>query len=197
MTPSQYRKRQCEISIEPKIDINHMHNVAQGLVIRPRICIKPQFYLQGIKQEIIHKENLKYHTTNILAERFHEDYLPIVDNKINENVYIGLVIYSSNPVYSNDYIPSVETTILNKSNPPFVNHTIPSNEYAVFRYIGFHSPHDISYETLRELYEYILGNWQKNTSYGKSTPYHFERMDLNICSESYCEMDVYVPISAE
>jgi len=197
MTPFQYRKLQCEMPIEPKIDVNHMHYIAQGLVIQPRICIKPQFYIQGIKQEIIHKENLIYHTTNILAEKFLEDYLPIINNKINEDIYIGLVIYSSNPKYSNDYIPAVETTVLNKTEAPFVNYTIPSYEYAVFRYIGFHSPHDISYETLKELYDYIMGKWKKSTAYAKSTDYHFERMDLRTCSETYCEMDVYIPISAE
>jgi len=197
MTPSRYRKLQCEISIEPKIDVNHMHNIAQGLVIQPRICIKPQFYVQGIQKEIIHKENLIYHTTNILAEKFLKDYLPTINNKINEEVYIGLVIYSSNPQYSNDYIPAVETSVINKIKAPFVNYTIPSNQYAVFRYIGFHSPHDITYETLKELYNYIMGHWQKSTAYKKLNDYHFERIDLKICSDNYCEMDVYMPILAE
>jgi len=132
-----------------------------------------------------------------LAEKFRADYLPTIKHKKNEDVYLGLIIYSSNPEYSNDYIPAVETTVLNRIETPFVNYTIPSNEYAVFRYIGFHSPHDITYETLNELYEYIMGNWQKSTAYRKSTIYHFERIDLNICSESYCEMDVYMPISAD
>lgn len=194
MTPYQYRKLQCEMPIQQKIDVNYIHNVVQGLVIRPRMCIKPQFYVQGIKEEIIHKENLVKHTTNILAEKFLKEYLPVIENKMEEDIYIGLVLYTSNPQYSNDYIPSVQTSVLNNIEPPFVHYTIPSNEYAVFRYIGFHSPHNISYETLKELYNYISESWHKNTAYKRSSKYHFEKIDFRICSDSYCEMDVYIPI---
>jgi AraC family transcriptional regulator len=197
MTPAQYRKAQCELTIEQKIDINHMHTIGQGLVIQPRMCIQPQFYVQGIEKEIVHKENLIKHTTNSLAEQFREFYLPSIPNKINEQVYIGLVIYSDNPKYSNKYIPCVETRSINKIQAPFVNYTIPLREYAVFRYIGFHAAHNISYGTLKQLYDYIKGEWQNVSAYKQSEPFHFEKMDLKICSESYCEMDVYIPISVE
>lgn len=194
ITPAQYRKVKCEIPIEPVIDMNCFFNLDQGLVIKPRICIKPEFYVQGISKEIIHKENYEKLTTNALADKFLREYWPFIENKINENIYIGLVQYSENPRYSNYYVPSVETSKLNKVDAPYVNYRIPSNEYAVFKYVGFHSPYEISYKTLKELYDYIMGTWQKMTAYKQISPYHFERLDFNICSDSYCEMDVYMPI---
>lgn len=196
ITPSQYRKLHCEMPIQQKIDVNYMHNLAQGLVIQPRMCIKPQFYVQGIKEEIIHEENLENHTTNALADKFFKYYLPQIDNIIDDKIYIGLVEYSENPKYSNNYIPCVQTSVLNKIVEPFVQYAIPSSEYAVFRYIGFHSPYEISYKTLKELYDYIA-NWRKKTSYKRYRAYHFEKLDFRICSDSYCEMDVYIPVKVK
>lgn len=197
MTPAQYRKVRCELPIEQKIDINYIHNVGQGVVIQPRMCMQPQFYVQGIKQQIIHKENLIDHTANTLAQKFRNIYLPLVANRINDEVYIGLVRYSSNPKYSNEYIPCVQISSINKIETPFVAYTLPLHEYAVFKYIGLHSADKISYETLKELYDYIEFNWQNSTAYKQTETYHFEKVDLRICSDSYCEMDVYIPISAQ
>lgn len=197
ITPTQYRQSGAEIPIVQKIDINSFKSIGEGLILEPRMIIKPKFYVQGIKSEIIHLENLQNQTTNSLAKEYENDYLSLIANKTNPDVYIGLVIYSSNPEYSNLYMPCTETSVLNPNAPPLESRIIPMQEYAVFRYVGFHSPYNITYEALLNLYDYIFKEWLTTTSYQSASYYHFEKLDLSICSEDYCEMDIYIPITSK
>jgi len=195
VTPAKYRRLKSEMPIEQKIDMRTLKSIGQGFVIQPKMVIKPEFYVQGIKNEIFHAENLTKYTTNKLALLFHGQYITQVPNKINEQIYLALILYSTNPEISNDYMPCVETSVLNKANPPFYTYTAPSQEYAVFRYVGLHAPTEVTYATLKELYDYIHWYWKMNTSYRQAQPFHFERMDISFCSSTYCEMDIYYPIS--
>jgi AraC family transcriptional regulator len=194
ITPAKYRRYQTEMPIEQKIDIKLLKTIGQGFVIQPKMIIKPSFHVEGIKDEIIHEQNLTEYTTNQLAMLFINNYKPMIQNKINEHVYLALILYGKNPYVSNMYLPCVETTILNESEKPLASYTIPTQEYAVFRYVGFHSLMNVTYKTLKELYDYITWQWKLNTSYKQAQPYHFERMDFSICSDTYCEMDLYYPI---
>ncbi|MBH1940415.1 helix-turn-helix domain-containing protein [Mobilitalea sibirica] len=196
ITPAKYRKLRHELPIEQKIDITTLTGIEQGFIIQPRMVIKPGFYIQGIMDEIFHEQNMIELTTNRLAMLFHKEYLPIVPNKVHEHVYLAIVEYRPVSTISNDYIPCVETSIINTVNPPFVTRTIPSQEYAVFRYVGFHSPYELTYKTMKEFYDYT-DYWVMSTKLKQAQNYHFERMDLSICREDYCEMDIYIPIRTE
>jgi AraC family transcriptional regulator len=194
ITPAKYRKSRSEMPIEQKIDLHTLHDIGQGLVITPHMVLRPKFYIQGIQDEIFHQENYEKFTTNQVAMRFRNEYLHLVPNRINENVYLALILYSKQPDISNYYLPGVETTVLNPVKEPFHAYTIPSQEYAVFRYVGLHSPFELTYKTLYDLYQYIDSCWQLHTDFTLAQSYHFERLDLDICSENYCEMDIYYPI---
>jgi AraC family transcriptional regulator len=196
ITPAKYRKLKAEMPIEPKIDVNILKSIGQGFVIRPKLVIKPAFHVQGIRKEIFHEENLTEYTTNKLAMLFYEQYFHLVPNRVNEHIYLAIILYGSNPMVSNDYMPCVETRGLNRAEPPFSAMTIPSQEYAVFRYVGLHAPTEVTYKTLLELYNYIPGYLAVNSGYKQAGSFHFERMDLSICSDTYCEMDIYYPIIA-
>jgi AraC family transcriptional regulator len=194
ITPAKYRRLKYEMPIEQKIDIRTLSNIGQGFVIRPKMVMKPQFYVQGIQEEIFHEQNLTEFTTNKLAILFHEKYLPIVPNKINKHIYLAIVFDGTNIEISSDYLPCVETSILNSDDAPLKAYTIPQHEYAVFRYVGLHKPEEVTYKTLQELYIYIFEYFQANKALKQAKPFHFEKMDLTVCSDMYCEMDIYYPI---
>ncbi len=193
ITPAKYRKLRYELPFEQKIDISTLTGTCQGFVIQPRMVIKPQFYIQGIKEEIFHAENLTSSTANKVAELFREQYLSMVPNRRNEHIYLAVIRYRPDSHISNDYIPCVETSVPNQAKPPFTAMTIPLQEYAVFRYVGFHAPTQLNYRTLKELYDYT-DYWVMNTKHRQLQPYHFERMDLSVCDDTFCEMDIYLPI---
>lgn len=194
LTPAKYRKKQCQLEIEPRIDTNRLKQVGQGIVIQPKVVMQPLFHMQGIQRRIVHSENYMYKTTNQLAEEFWREYRPLIANVKDDHTYIGFVLYSDHPDIYNDYATCVEVTQPCSTNEPFVQYTLPAQEYAVFRYVGFHNPHEISLQTLCQLYNYIDNEWLINTSYRQIQPYHFEKMDLKNCRNDYCEMDIYIPI---
>lgn len=195
ITPAQYRKQKQELPIEQRVDTNFLSSIGQGILVQPRMCLKPGFFIKGLRSQIVHEKNLVDMDTNRQAELFEKEYLPYIDNAVDKNVYIGYTSYTDNHSYSNFYTSSIEVEGTEKTEPLLTVHKIPTNEYAVFRYIGLHSPYEVTFATLRDLYLYI-GQWKLDTSYVQSNPYHFERMDLKVCGKKYCEMDIYVPIKA-
>ena len=193
ISPAQYRKLKCELDIEPTININEHIHIGQGLLIRPSMCLKPQFYVQGIRTEIVHEINLIEQQTTKLAIQWRKEYLHKVKNAVNKEVYIGLILYSSHPEYSNDYVTGVEVSKLGDVTFPMTEYVIPTHEYAVFKYIGLHSPYEITFATIKGLYDYI-GTWLQKSSYCEEAPFHFEKIDLSICNDHYCEMEIYYTI---
>lgn len=97
VTPAHYRRMKCEMPIVEKFDTARLYAAKQGLLLAPRICMLPQFYLQGMEREIIHEHNYLYQDTNQLIKEWEQDYLPHIANKVNETVYFGLVQYNENP----------------------------------------------------------------------------------------------------
>ena len=194
ITPSQFRKEKCELPVEAKIDTNHLTEVGQGLLIQPCMCLKPGFVLMGIQEEIVHSENIREANANKLALKFQKEYMQGIDHAVDKNIYYGLVKYADDPDHSNYYIPSIEIreSVL-CPRPPYVCSIIPTHEYAVFRYVGLHSPFEITYATLLDLYKFVM-NWLFQSSF-QETWYHFERVDLKKCSRTYCEMDIYIPVN--
>lgn len=194
MTPTQCRRLKKEMPIEQKIDINQMLYIGQGLVTPPRMCIVPQLFVQGLKAEVVHEENFTSKTANAIMEQYKSVYLPTIKNAIDPDIYIGLVQYTTEcSGYSNHYTACTPVTSIREVVPPMVVATIQTSEYAVFRYVGFHSPLDITYAAIKDLYDYI-DSWLESTAYIQSAAFHFERVNLKICSKNYCEMDIYIPI---
>lgn len=193
ITPAQYRKKQVEVPIEQRIDTSQLSNIGQGLLIEPEMIRKTGFFIQGIEQKHIHEKNYTDDTTNHQALDFQKHYFPLIKDKVDENVYIGYVRYSNNPTLGNYYTTGTEVSGNIPAEPPMITVEIPTHDYAVFRYVGLHSPYDLTFATLLGLYNYI-NEWKQSTTYKQAAPYHFERMDLTICSDTYCEMDIYVPI---
>lgn len=193
ITPAKYRRLKHELPIVQKIDINTVTAIEQGMILQPKMVIKPHFFVQGIKDEVNHEKNLVEFKTTKMALEFFNKYRSSIENKKNEHVYLAIIEYMPNRHISNYYIPCVETTVLNPEKEPLVSYTIPMQEYAVFKYIGFHAAEEITFKTIVDFYGHIM-LWKKNSNYNKEQPYHFERVDLSICSDNYCEMDIYIPI---
>lgn len=196
ITPGQFRKNKCELEIEQKIDSNSLHSMEQGIVIEPKMCMKPQFYIQGIlKEEINHDENIMNSVTNKQVKLFEKIFLPKIENVVDCKKYIGRAMYEPGSEFCTEYAAAIEVSKMNEVKLPFVCYEIPAQEYAVFRYIGLHSPYDITCATLDGLYDYIR-KWKKRTAYEPKS-YNLEFVDLRVCSNSYCEMDIYLPVIAK
>ena len=193
ITPYQFRKQRTELQIATKLDVNILRYAGQGLVVKPRMCLKSEFHLQGIVNEIVHSVNYDESICTTNAMEWINKYLPTVSNSINKDVYYGYVIYTEHPEYSNYYATCVEIKKRANVREPMVQYTIPTHEYAVFRYIGFHSPYEITFKTLCEVYG-ATDLWIEKSSYRQAAQFHFEKLDFSISSDDYCELDIYYPM---
>ncbi len=195
ITPAQYRRSHGELPIVEKFDTAHLYGTEQGLMSAPHMCMIPRFYLQGIEREIIHDHNYYHQDTNQLVSQWEKTYLKQIENKVDEFVYFGLVQYNDNP-RGRLYAACTQVKTPGRVMDPVKNYTIPTNNYVSFRYVGMHSPYEITFQTLLGLYENINA-WKAETSYQQAEQFHIERVDLKKCSAGYCEMDIYVPISSK
>lgn len=127
-----------------------------------------------------------------MVKIWEKDYLPHIKNKTNPSVYIGLVRYIDNP-YGRMYAACTQVPEPADTLPSVKNYTIPAYEYASFRYVGMHSPYEITFKTLQELYHKI-NIWKEKNAYMQVDGFHMERVDLKKCDADYCEMDIYVPV---
>ena len=193
ISPSIFRQQRCELSVVQQIDTSLINDISHGILIAPRYCIKPQFYLAGVKTLIDHSENQEIFTANVNARDFYHNHRLKLENCVNEHVYYGLVTYYESPK-ADFYIPSVEVLEPFSCNSLFTCHTIETCDYAVFRYVGFHSPDELNIQLLNELYDLIDMKWKTITKFKLMGQFHFERIDLKICSSTYCEADIYMPI---
>lgn len=51
VTPAHYRRMHCEMPVVEKFDTANLFEASQGLMTAPRMCIMPQFFLQGIERK--------------------------------------------------------------------------------------------------------------------------------------------------
>ncbi|MDO5603377.1 MAG: helix-turn-helix domain-containing protein, partial [Oscillospiraceae bacterium] len=173
MTPAQYRKVRCELPVEEKLDIAALYPAEAGVMIEPQMRIRPQFFLQGIEKEIIHDHNYFNKDTNQLIAEWERNYLPGIADKVDASVYFGLVLYNDNPK-GRLYAACTQVKGPAPGRPPVKSYTVPTRTYAVFRYVGMHSPYEITFQMLLQLYE-TINRWKKETAYVQSDGYHMER----------------------
>lgn len=194
ITPSAYRQNFCELPIVPRLDTSTLSDISSGLLIAPRYCTKSRFYLAGIRTLINHEENMEKATANAEALDFYYKSRYKLANVVHDSVYYGLITYYD--FFTADYyMPSVEVSLPFDSDPLFTCQTIERSDYAVFRYVGFHSPQDLNFALLSEVYHTIMSVWLPATSFQPIRKYHFERIDQKNCRDDYCEADIYFPIA--
>lgn len=195
VTPAQYRRAHCEISVVEVANTSGLCSAGRGLLTAPEMCMLPLLYLQGIEREIMHGHNYFHQDTNRLVKEWEKDYFPHIKNKAEPSVYYGFVRHNENP-YGRVYAACTQVTAFGAAPKEVKNYTVLAGNYASFRYAGMHSPYEITFKTLQELYNRINA-WKEETSYVLEEGFHIERVDLKKCGANYCEMDIYVPIGSK
>lgn len=192
--PAVFRRNKSELPIDQRLDCGLIYDLPQGVLLSPRYCVLPTFCVAGVEELINHKENYEKITANSLALYFHTQVRATIPNRINDHIFYGIITYGENSIVANYYMPGVEISHEQSLPDPLICRTIPTQTYAVFRYIGFHAPEQLSMQNLGALYDLIDKIWYPCTSHEQAAPYHFERINLHNCSPTYCETDIYIPI---
>ncbi len=189
ITPDRFRRTKCELPTTALITSGILSAISEkSLLIKPTMIFKPAFHIIGDQCRV---DESAYVATSYLTEfanDFYDNKMPLIGNK-NEQVYYGHCLYVGSGYC--DYTAGVETP---ENESPLEGLTairIPANTYWVFKYIGLHSPRKTTFLDFYHIIE-ASGKWFDIAGY-QVPIYHFEKIDDDICTESYCELDLYFP----
>ncbi len=195
ISPSDYRRNKHELTITPKLNPDTLHPFNEAIIIQPQFKIKPRFWVAGIENKIYHTVNLKEALASQLAIDFYHHHMQRIPGVIDKDLYIGLVKYSEDSEVYNYYITGTEVHEESEVLEGIRYYTIHSHQYAVFKYIGFHSAFELDYEKILSIYQYITNKWFSDATLTPKYDFHFERVNLKDCDKNYCEMEIFYPIA--
>jgi len=142
------------------------------------------------KKHRITKNDQKYHQQpNLKGIDFVTKDSLELKGDINNNIYYSRIINVDliNHVY--DYTPAFTYNSLESIPEGFENFTLEAGEYLHFKYIGNHSPYEIDMDCLSGIYNYIQTKYWDYILEHCDLTYTLERIDQDICSPTYCELD--------
>jgi AraC family transcriptional regulator len=196
ISPFKYRKAPFPLKIVEKIDVDLCIDFKNGVLAKPIFVVRPEIKVVGIKDIISIEEKYTKNLANSRGISFYFAESHKIKNASNSNVYIGLTKVVSNDADYTYYMPCLEVSNFEEIPEGMCCETIPASKYIVFRYIGTHSPEEISIHTMKDLYNYIFQTWVYKNKYDfmLNGGFRFEDIDGSIASESYCEAKIYFPL---
>lgn len=191
VTPTVFRNSPHELKIVGMLDTSELRDIAKGIFTQPRFCMLPQLKMAGVRTLI--KGDGDEMAANKAALSFWYKERAGLYGVLNSHMYYGFAF----PAQGNDYyyMPCAQVSSIEGLPSGFEGCVFPPHMYAVFRYIGFHSSDLLSDYYIGYVYKYIEEEWSQKTRYKRNREYHFERMDTSVCSSTYCEADVYIPVN--
>mgnify|MGYP000984065067 CR=1 FL=1 len=194
ISPDNFRQDYgATVLLTNKHNLRELTDMGGGLLHPPKYIVKTEFCIVGERSLVSDSDNLENATANKLGTDFFFTKAPLVPNAVACSVYYGYVRETPDREQS-WYQPSVEVSDLSCVPDGMHGLRIPARCYAVFTYTGHHAPERITYQVLKDLYKAIFAVWMAGSGEKKADCYHFERVDTSLCSQNYCEMDIYIPI---
>lgn len=194
ISPDEFRRRRCQIPIIDKIDTNPIKPIgSSGLLFKPEIHIKPSFFITGLRYYVNNQENDNTCQLTSIANDFFYNCRPTIKNKKNPNVYIGFIEHIPENRAYRYYTTACETLNIKNIGEGMYGCYVPTHKYVVFKYIGMHHADKTTIKDLLSMY-FFAGEWIRNSNYAVADKFLFERIDYDISSHDYCEVEIYMPI---
>ncbi len=193
ITPNAYRKGQKPIIVTEKFDLTRLMQMKDGLIASPFFTSKQQMTLVGIKNYFSHSVNKVKYTATVVGTDFFFNHRDEIKNPKNSNIYIGYSIRKNDDPEYNMYMPSLEVSHVDTLPEGMDALIIEPHHYAVFRYIGNIHSRYITWKHLKDIKE-CISKWLETSTYEMINEFDFEYIDSSIATESYCEVDIYIPV---
>ncbi|MDR1563997.1 MAG: AraC family transcriptional regulator [Oscillospiraceae bacterium] len=194
LAPNEYRKSRCELSLTAAINLNQLAAInEQSILIKPKMVVKPEFSLAGLQTRMSVTDNLENAGITDFANEFIANHMQCIPDIVDKNSYYGYVeSLAEHTAFS--YTAAFEISSSAIVPTGYVKHTLPSSKYWVFRFVALHSPACITQKEYHHMF-YLIRDWFKLGGLDLSFPMHFERIDGTICTNNYCEIDLYYPVN--
>lgn len=198
MTPTQFRKVKPQVVITDKINLSCLQELGNDrFVTNPSIVIKPEFWLVGTKHILRYDDEDLYNKIDHHGNEFFYHKRRKIPYPKAPHMYIGMIKYLGNTTNYSDYITAIEVSRIDNVPPNMVSYFIPSQKYAVFTYIGLHSPEKTTLNHVLGIYEYIFKKWLPQSDYMFTGRYQLEYINSSIAHDHYCEIELHIPITSK
>ncbi len=196
ISPSQFRLEKRQLPIVDKLDLKSIMGLESGIIVSPYFVIKPEFYIVGIKHQLLVSENYQKNLANQLAKDFFYNYRKKIIGSINPDLLISFSTYTDITSNESIYMPALQVSHLNDIPKGMCGEKIKAHKYGIFKYIGSHSADAITFKILGNIYTHIY-TWLLHSQYVQDGSFHFEMIDIKLSKDNYCEADIYIPIKAK
>lgn len=188
ITPGRYRKTRPRLSLieKPILTRETLYHLQGGLLMEPKIIVKEQFNVVGLKYYGSNKNNEISKLWGEFLNRIGE-----VKNRVNTQENFGVCEYVPN--YTDEsqfsYIACVEVSGLDEIPPGMVGKTVAAAKYAVFTHKG-------PVSRMPETYRYIHGTWLPSSDQQLAESDDFELYGAKHLGpdDEHSETDIYIPI---
>lgn len=195
ITPARWRRKPSPLQILDRFNADFISCAGDGLVFYKSTTVLPAFSVAGLEYIVDIEENMKHQTANRHGVEFFYGSRKRVDNPVERDVYIGLTTIPKTQESYTFYQPSVQVNENSIIPPDLKVQTIKPHKYGVFTYMGPHRPEEISSKNLAEIWKYVNETWMPTIQFDLQDKFRFERINYAKCNKSYCECDLYYPIS--
>lgn len=194
VSPHEYRQKPITVNITPKADVTMLMELDNAVIIKPFHVYKPAFTLVGVLNKVRNEDNEKqFKSTHVAVDFFHNRRKDI-KGSIDPNLYYGYTFWDDTCEASSFYLSALEVSDDSEVPESFIKKRIPSTHYTVFKMIGFFPAEAITWQHMVDIWHFMDDSLFANRSIEKTSLFHFECIDMNVCTPTYCELDLYVPV---
>ncbi|MCX7773039.1 MAG: AraC family transcriptional regulator [Clostridia bacterium] len=207
ISPARARRRKEVIKITDKIDTGAITPVGDGLIFEPEMVIRPESFLVGVRSPVYDPATKQPLEPKTMGPDFFLNYRGSIRHTLNDDIYISYTelmpglsdydFYLENIHEPNKHwflTVGADVGELSDIPPGMVGMKVPTLQFAVFKYIGFHSPNQLQSFKLEAISEFIYCRWLYQSAYQLSHEFILERIDLKRCRDDYTEYEIYVPV---
>lgn len=193
-TPNEFRSGSRTIKLTEPLNLDNLTLINQGLLINPQTLLLPDLTLMGTRHKILFEENFKEQTASKAGRIFYYDERPRIKSHKAEDSYFGLTRFPGDlSLGYSYYLPSIAVPPDEEVPEGMVKDFLKANKYAVFTYVGSHSPDEIYFTTLSEILG-LVDTWREQKRYMNDKGYLFEHIPYELCTKEYCELEICLPL---
>jgi AraC family transcriptional regulator len=194
-TPAKWRRGPVPLKILDCFNADFMNIAGEGLIFLRSITVMPALILAGLEYKVDVRDNYDNLTMSRLGVDFFYNHRLDIINPVEKDIYYGLTMI---PDHNRTYVfyqPSLKIDQNSIIAPDMKIRHIKPHKYGVFTYMGSHRPEEISARTLEPVWKYIDEVWKPTIKFDLKEAFRLEYINYAKCSKSYCECDLYYPIS--
>lgn len=194
VAPSEARLAGSIIKIVPPLHLIEKNKMGDGLFFGPELVMVPKFHVVGRFHKVPFTDSIEI--TPRVAKDFWINDRRNIENRLGNDVYIGLTRYPTPITDFSYYLPSVQVNKPENYPKGLYADTFPASLCAKFHYVSKYHYFDLSEDVSLAMYNAIAAyRISKDAKYELlSDKVHFERISKDDFDGTYYKLEWFSPV---